>query len=128
MKSKEFYQIIDRINWGANSNCEAIGEMLLANYNKETLRAFQIRFNKTVDKVISVLDRHAKQKCGNKYGYWDVSDDGFCDLTNHIAGLSKARFKAILDNPELVCDMVSKREYKENFSYIFQTVFPEDYR
>lgn len=69
--------------------------------------------------LADVLDRYAASKPEGKSRYWNVSDDGFWDLTAHIVGMGKTFYNAVIEHPQIAKWLADSRTYKENFEYSF---------
>jgi hypothetical protein len=120
-QDNKFWPIVDKINWGSRGiddleDCQKILKDLLS---IEEIKQMDDWYDDKRKKLCRKLEKHAKEKCGNKHGYYPVSDDGYWDLTAHIVGLGEAVYKENLKNPELAKTRATKRDYQENFGYCF---------
>jgi len=117
-----FWEMIEKIGWSNSTErylYEKKGEWLRENYTPQEIGQLQafVRVKKQIlKKRLNEFsdDTKAGRKC-----YYGVSDDGFWDLTTHIIGLGKEEYYKTLDNPLLAKERADKRDYKENFEYIF---------
>ena len=116
MKNK-YWKIIKSLRWVKDGNYTRISKELLSKYSLEEISKLQKFVREKRDKLCKKLNKYALSK--GDIDYYDVSDDGFWDLTAHIVGLGQNEFEKVMKNPELARKRALNGDYEENFEYIF---------
>lgn len=123
---EKMWDIINTIGWGVKTtNYTQIKNFLKDNYDKKIVIKLQLFCKEKRKKLINILDDYE-----NKIGissYYGVSDDGFWDLTAHIVGLGKHWYYQVIENPEIAKEIADNYMYKENFEYIFNMSYINEY-
>ena len=127
MSDKEFWFMVKDAEWGMDVDIDAIGKRLRKKYRKKKMELMQLRYEEKLSELAEILEDHAEKKCGNRHGYYRVSDDSFWDLRAHIIGLGEDYYNGVVAYPEIAKVMADEHQYMENFGYIFQIALPENY-
>ncbi len=118
MKTKKLncWNIVEKLDWGADYDCDRILNYLMDNYTKPQRRELHDFCEKKVNKLYRILDKYSKEKTGCPYSYF-LQDDSGSDLRCHIIGLGKEEYENVIKNPELARIRGQNREYRENFCF-----------
>lgn len=110
------WAVIERLNWinvKSSDEINDISEFLKNNYDEKIISNVA-EFAKLKRKELSeILTKYEKQI--NVRNFYNVSDDGFWDLTAHVVGLGKDFYHLVLMKPEIARTVNAV----ENFEYIF---------
>jgi hypothetical protein len=114
-----FWNLVKEIGWGTKTtDIDKLKNALNNEYNIEfliSMKDIAIRQRRALG---TIMDEHALKETGSIASYWNVSDDGFWDLTAHIVGLGKEVYDYICRNPIYARTIA----YAENFEYIFNNI------
>ena len=118
MHEKLMWEHIFNIGWGVKSlNYKELKKRISENYSDKEIKRI---------KEFAVFKRRELKKVLNDFeknigipNYYNVSDDGFWDLTAHIVGLGKERYNSVINDPVIAREIVINNMYRENFEYIF---------
>ncbi len=111
-----FWNLVKEIGWGTKStNSKNLKRRLHKEYNQEFLDAMKDIAVRQRRALAMIMDEFALKETGSISSYWNVSDDGFWDLTAHIVGLGKEVYDFICKNPIYAKTI----KYEENFEYMF---------
>ena len=109
MTVKDFWALTEDIGWGTKTtNYNQVRKYLRQHCNEAEIR----RMNNIRADLVHAL----YEPCFNKV---TLGDDSYDDLLNHIVGLGKAEYKAVLADPELAAARANKDDFEESFSYCF---------
>jgi len=118
-----FWAIVEKIGWGTKTtDYEAVRAGLMKGRTPaecDELRG--ILLSKRTRLVMALADAERLEKIPRL----PVSDDGLCDLTNHVVGLGRKAYEGALADPRWVYDLALANGYKESFAYCFP--HPEDW-
>lgn len=115
-----YWKIIELANWKEDKDYKEIGTLWKKILKPEIIEETEKFYSEKLSEIKEVLETHALEKTGKRYGYYGVSDDGFWDLSAHIIGLGEDFYNRVLQNPEIAKELADNRDYEENFGYIFQ--------
>lgn len=107
MSESEFWKLVDELGWGRDTNYKRIKAYILKNWTKEQWAEFDKVKDKIFNALYKRLDREVK----------GVGDDSFSDLLEHIIGLGKREYDAVMKDPSLAQKRADKYDYKESFAY-----------
>lgn len=115
---ERMWNIILNIGWGVKStNYNYIRYNLWNTYTEKEINKIS-EFSRFKRKQLQNILKDYENKIGIK-SYYNVSDDGFWDLTAHIVGLGKQWYYLVIQNPDIAKDISDNHMYVENFEYIF---------
>lgn len=124
MNEEIFWKAVDDMGWEANGfDYDKIGKdletRLWAEYGDQQageiatgLFITSMRVHNDLYKVVDKYARKTKTYMGG--------DDSFSDLLNHIIGLGKAEYDAVMADPSLAAKRYEEDAFTESFSYCFQ--------
>jgi len=115
-----YWRILEFADWKNCKDEELIGRKMQQVFSPYALDKAEDFYEERLDELERVLDDHSEKKTGDRNNYYGLGDDGFWDLRAHIIGLGEAFYKKVLKNPEIAKEMADKRDFEENFGYIFQ--------
>lgn len=103
-----FWEKVAEIGWGTVTiDYDRIKRNLLKSWSIDFTASFRERLEEVDDQLYKVLNRTIE----------DVSDDGFGDLRQHIIGLGRETYEAVLKDPSVAQKIVDDCAYAESFSY-----------
>lgn len=115
MSYNEFWKITEPLGWGTRTtDYNKIKQHLMETLTPEQGFALIETYLKIRHQLVKQLDRWADENDDSRF---QIGDDSFDDLTNHIIGLGKREYEAVLKNPELAAERAAKWDFKESFSY-----------
>lgn len=110
-----FWAIIAFIDLPNNPDLDNCKRRLLETYDRSTLEAAGVSFEKCTGKLYGVLDQWAEDNDTS----FDLGDDGFGDLLGHIVAMGEAEYNAVLVNPSLAKARADRLDFEECFSSVF---------
>jgi len=112
----DFWKLVDKIGWGTKTtDTDAIEKAIMLKYSPQEAAALGNIRSQLFDDLYDRLDRWGDAE-DMSFG---VGDDGFSDLINHIIGLGKREYDAVMKDPKRGWERAQKGTYTESFSYAF---------
>ena len=115
---KMMWERISDIGWGVRTvDYKRLRKELSEKYSMKDIKRtkeFAVAKRKELAKILTEFEKSIGVP-----NYFNVSDDGFWDLTAHIVGLGKHHYDIIIEKPPIARDIVINNMYKENFEYSF---------
>lgn len=124
LSDARFWEIVDQIDWRSMTgplargesphiNFEAIRCELLLRHDESTIHRLEKAWNNKRKRLMKRI-----QEWENETGQsLPAGDDAFIDLVNHIIGLGKAEYDAVLKDPDLAMKRAEAANYEESFAY-----------
>ena len=114
VENEEFYwELIKELQWNS------VGGY---NYKNKGLWLYK-HYHKDVIEELSEFVTNKRRELQNRLLFysrsWGMGDDGFWDLVAHIIGQGKHEFYNVMADPTIAKKRADKRDFKENFQYIF---------
>lgn len=115
---RRMWDIIIDLGWGVKStNYKLIRLSIYDRYSEKEINKLA-EFSKFKRKELQNRLKEYEKQIGIP-SYYNISDDGFWDLSAHIVGLGKEWYYLVMKNPEIAKDISDNHMYVENFEYIF---------
>lgn len=103
-----FWEKVAEIGWGTKTtDYDQIKAKILRAWTPAFTASFRERKRELNDKLYKRLDPVIT----------GVSDDGFMDLRDHIIGLGRETYEAVMKDPAVAQKIVDEHSYRESFSY-----------
>lgn len=122
-KSQKCWKMIAEIGWPCDY--DEAGLRLAKAYSKAEIEILRTFCYDQRDKVMRSLRRFAKSWRG-PWPYPVLYDDSFGDLSCHIVGLGETETKAVVKDGKIGWERAQKKEYEENFMYVFHSASPDE--
>ena len=109
----EFWQIVEEVDWARDFDYKRISKELKKLYSASQRKEIE----KLAEKKADALDKAISGWCDSKGKGVPCGDDSYSDLRYHIIGLGKAKYDAVMRNPQKGYKMADNSEYVESFLY-----------
>jgi hypothetical protein len=119
IKEKEFWTIIEKMDWGSDFDYNRISEEIVngiygdLDKSKAVLNMFEKKYSELHNYAMSLKDDDYE-------AFIDKSDDGLSDLIAHIVGLGKKSFTSIKNPKDFY---IFTDTEKESFRYSFHGLY-----
>lgn len=112
-----FWMLVDKIGWGTKTtDFEAVQKAIMLKYSPLEAEALGDIKDKLFHALYQRLDQWEDTEEGKPF---EMGDDSFSDLVNHIIGLGKREYDAVMKDPKRAWERAMKGLYEESFSYVF---------
>src|ERR1700678_3872728 len=127
MTDNECWALVSEFGWGIKDcDVERISAELQTKLSSEKQVFFMNWVRDKSQVLYKILRQFADKQPETFRRYYSLSDDSFGDMVDHIVGLGKDVYQKTCKDPLLAKARALKRDFKENFQYIFCYLWERD--